>query len=431
MSYQLKRPSDKASGDQTNQDSLRLDKDQTVNLKRAFDYNQTVGLKKFRQTPHREEISINQPTHHLPEPEVLYEPETTETRKPSGWLRFAQVLFTFVLVGLAAVSFGITYGIDLFDTTPQPTAEELGHVVTSDIKLDEQSAKDYLYARDQSLNVLIMGVDEAGYDEGRSDAMILLTLRQDSSVIKMTSFMRDTVCYVPSQGTYEKLNHNYAYGGPIETIRALNMNYDLNISDYVVFDNQALIDLINEIGGVEVEFDEGEIEDYNYVAINGWETKADPIYEPGKHLINGYQAKIYMQIRQNSGGDEARTARQREVMYDIFSRSKELGKKKLLGLVQDMLPKIRTSYSMKTLTKLVDYYDEIRTAATIAEATFPFEKDGLINNEVWYEVPVTVNSNVAQLHNFLYDVDNYQLTDRAQEYADAIQSIFAITEPQQ
>src|SRR5699024_7011379 len=111
------------------------------------------------------------------------------------------------------------------------------------------------------INVLVIGVDEGGFDNSRSDVMILASIDVDNKDIKLTSVMRDTLAYIPTSNTYQKLNHSYMEGGPEETRLAFNENFDLDIEDYVVFDFNAVSRVVDAVGGYPATINAGESED--------------------------------------------------------------------------------------------------------------------------------------------------------------------------
>lgn len=345
--------------------------------------------------------------------------------------RYAKILLTlFIVFSLVA---GASYfalqaflpKINTVQISEKP--EEIGIIKEEEIQVTGESAAEYVYAREHTLNILLLGVDKAGYEHGRSDTMVLVTLEQGSPEIKMTSFLRDTFSYIPQKDRYEKLNHNHSYGGengPVETMKAINMNYDLNIEDFVEFDWDALIDLVNAIGGIDITLDEVAFADFNsIVEVEAW-MRADKLEQAGPNHLNGKQALLYARIRQNSGGDEARTSRQREVLLAIFKRVKTLSKSELVDIARKLIPDIRTSYSYWDILKLIDYYDEIKGNAVIKEATFPFFRKDMYYNEIFYKLPVTVEANVKKLHEYIYGIKDYTLSRQAQQYADHIKELF-------
>lgn len=113
----------------------------------------------------------------------------------------------------------------------------------------------------ETLNVLIIGVDEGGFDNSRSDVMIIASIDFETKTVKLTSVMRDTLAHIPTSNTYQKLNHSYMEGGAKETMLAINTNFDLNIEDYVVFDYDAVKKVVDFVGGYPVDVSAGEARD--------------------------------------------------------------------------------------------------------------------------------------------------------------------------
>ena len=135
----------------------------------------------------------------------------------------------------------------------------------------------------------------------------------------MVSVYRDTLLDL-SEGTYQKCNAAYSYGGPVLAINMLNMNLDLDIQDYVTVDFGAIADAIDLLGGVEIDVTEEEIPYLNQYLLETAESAGKESYylnEAGLQTLDGVQATTYARIRSTAGGDFTRTERQRLVIEKI------------------------------------------------------------------------------------------------------------------
>lgn len=126
-----------------------------------------------------------------------------------------------------------------------------------EIKTDEliinAEVKEKLDLGDGYTNIALFGVDSREGNLGagsRSDCIIVASLNNQTKEIRMVSIYRDTLLNL-SDGTYQKCNAAYSYGGPQMAINMLNMNLDLDIEDYVTVDFSAIADGI-EIGRAHV-----------------------------------------------------------------------------------------------------------------------------------------------------------------------------------
>ena len=116
--------------------------------------------------------------------------------------------------------------------------------------LDERLLKDYT-------NIAIFGLDSrpgTSYDSGLSDVVMIASIDNDTKEVRLVSVYRDTYLSV-GKGNYNKINSAFAKGGAKNAVQALNTNLDLNITDYVCVDWNALIETIDALGGVEIEVD--------------------------------------------------------------------------------------------------------------------------------------------------------------------------------
>ena len=151
-------------------------------------------------------------------------------------------------------------------------------------------------------NVALFGVDsrDGNLGEGnRTDCIIVASLNNETKEIKMVSVYRDTLLDL-SEGTYQKCNAAYSYGGPVLAINMLNMNLDLDIEDYVTVDFGAIADAIDLLGGVEIEVTEEElpyINQYIPETANSAGKSANYLSSAGLQKLDGTQATTYARIR--------------------------------------------------------------------------------------------------------------------------------------
>lgn len=153
-------------------------------------------------------------------------------------------------------------------------------------------------------NILLIGSDARKTNEvGRSDAMMILTIDDKNKAIKLTSLARDTLVKIPGYD-YEKLTHAYAYGKEKLLLDTIEYNFKIKINDYVSINFNSFIELVDSLGGVEVDINDKDISHLNDVIANSFKVynsknNEEPKYirNSGKQLLNGYQTLAYARIR--------------------------------------------------------------------------------------------------------------------------------------
>lgn len=264
----------------------------------------------------------------------------------------------------------------------------------------------------------------------RSDTMIIASINNDTKKVKLVSVYRDTYLRIgedsEGNGQYNKANAAYAKGGPEQFLSMLNTNLDLNVTDFVSVDFQAVAEAVELLGGIDVELKEEEVVHLNnYCVETSKVTGMDytPLEEKaGVHHLNGVQTVSYARIRYTSGNDFRRAARQREVIYKIIEKAKNSDIATLSKILDKVFPKVYTSFTKAEILQMgmsmMSYDIEDQTG-------FPFDhlygervKDAMGGLDV--VLPVTLESNVIKLHEFLYPEDSYTPSDEVKAYSQRI-----------
>ncbi len=176
------------------------------------------------------------------------------------------------------------------------------------------------FKEDGVKNILLIGNDSRSQDEsGRSDAMILVSISNRTGKVYLTSLLRDIYVEIPGHDG-NRLNAAYAYGGPELLMETLEENFDIEVNRYMLVNFQAFANLVDTVGGVDLELTNEEVQYVNgyLVEYNQLEGRAegtdylDPSLSGQIHL-NGPQALAYCRNRY-IGTDFARTERQRKVL---------------------------------------------------------------------------------------------------------------------
>lgn len=229
----------------------------------------------------------------------------------------------------------------------------------ADKKIDENLAKNAteIVSDDNVINILLIGTDSRNNsDRGRSDSMILVSVNKNTKQVIMTSFLRDIYLNIPDiENT--RLNHAYAYGGPDLLIKTLESNFKVRIDRYVRVNFYSFCDVVDTVGGVEIDVTEEEIPYINDYLVEINRLEGDPadkgqVTHAGKQTLNGRQALSYSRIRY-IGTDFARTQRQRTVLESIVTKMKKLSMGDLSDLLDVLLPQLATNMTQGEMFSFV------------------------------------------------------------------------------
>lgn len=267
---------------------------------------------------------------------------------------------------------------------------------------------------------VLFGIDTRGegsqYSAQNSDTMIIVSVNNDTKEVRMVSVYRDTLLNV-GDDTYTKANAAYALGGPEQAITMLNTNLDLDISDYATADFSVLVEVIDDLGGLDIPLSYAEIEHMNnYCVETSKLTGKDytPLEKPepkpedqeaivGTYHLNGVQATSYCRIRYTASLDMGRTERQRRVLGMLFDKAKIAGLSSIFKIMDDVFPMVTTSLSKQDILGLIPTLIGYKfTDSTGFPQKFKFSniKGSII-------VPTDLENNVVELHKFLYDDQDY------------------------
>jgi len=237
-----------------------------------------------------------------------------------------------------------------------------------------------LLDNDNVVNILLFGQDYRASedDNGRSDSMILMSLDTIHKKIKLTSFQRDTYVVIPAHGNsdlcYSKINAAYTLGGEGLSIATVEANFGVRIDQFATVDFKSFREIINVLGGVDLELNEEEVQYINaQIDVNGQIDRTSFLeYDPNKTVyhLDGYQALWYSRDRgadslggnpeySFSGDDWDRTQRQRKLIQTIISSLHDASLGELVEIVNRIGPLISTSMSSDQIMTLVSYLPTI------------------------------------------------------------------------
>ncbi len=312
------------------------------------------------------------------------------------------VLEVILLVVVSVLAYGV-YQYKKMDTT----------------KIDIDKLEVYADTGDYT-NIALFGLDSREGELGagvRSDCIIIASISNQTHEVKLVSVYRDTLLQ-QSDGTYEKANAAYSFGGPEEAIALLNRNFDLDIVKYASVNFNALSDVIDALGGIDLEMTEEEVGytndyvDHTAKVVGG---STEKLSGSGVMHCNGVQAVSFTRIRYTEGYDFKRTHRQRIVLEKVIEKAKTAKFTELNKIVNEVFPQVSTNLTISNVLGLAAHAAEYDVKKM---SGFPFGVetcDTVAGHEGSYVVPVGFSANVTALHQYLFDLETYEPSEKVQQ----------------
>lgn len=309
-------------------------------------------------------------------------------KKKNSKLKIAVIVLVILLLVIAGLCAAIVWqitggGVDVVDPSEvDPTAKE--------VKIAKEDQID-----NDVYNVLLVGTDsrDPNSDMGRSDSMMLVSFNKNEGKSTIISFLRDTLIDIDGYGK-SRLGHTYAYGGVGLTINTLNKQFGLDIQDYVTINFDNLVNIIDELGGIEVTLTEEEAEYYRQ---NGM-----PDIQAGAVTLTGSQALAHARNR-SLDSDFGRTRRQRSVMYGIYRKVLEQrDPSTLMPLITYCLTQVKTNMSV---TEIYEMSTEVLAVDNLKTQQAAVPQEGTYNS-IDYEgmavLEIDLEANKQYINELLY-----------------------------
>jgi LCP family protein required for cell wall assembly len=205
-------------------------------------------------------------------------------------------------------------------------------------------------------NILIFGIDSRGSNDivCRADSIMVLTLDQRNDSIKLTSLMRDCAVNIEGKSSQDKLAHSYAYGGVGLLINTINDNFGLDISRFVMLDFNSASQIIDIVGGIDINIESDEVKYANQGILahnDTLGTNVPYLTHEGYQTISGPQAVAWSRIR-HLDSDFVRTGRQRTVATALMTKVASMGTIDQLSVFEDMAGMFETNMQSDDLLRL-------------------------------------------------------------------------------
>ena len=334
-----------------------------------------------------------------------YEDISSSSKRPNGkktskkkkqkprWLRVVTVCLTIFLVLCTAF---YTYAYVLISGIERVPLDE-----------DDLGIETDIYGSIQ--NIALLGLDTRSDDAtGRADANVILTIDKRHNKIKLTSIARDT--YVAIDGhKKDKLTHAYAYGKSQLSVKTLNQNFGLEITDYVTMNFFELARIIDQMGGVELDVSDAEFKELNGYVIpttDFGDIPCEKLKSAGVQTLTGAQAVCYARIR-HTDGDIERGNRQKEVLMAMLQKAKSMNPLKLPSLASLIVSECSTSLSSADILALGTWV--VLAGPEFEQLSIPngnIKASGKTINGGWYYV-YDLNTAKNEIKDFIFEENYY------------------------
>ena len=343
----------------------------------------------------------------------------SSSKKQQAKKQRRRIIIFIVEIIILLIAVFVLYGV-LTTTKSGKVDLDEGDIIINDTVKEAQETTMKGYR-----NIALFGVDSTSgalTKNTRSDTIMIASINQDTGECKLVSVYRDTYLNL-SNDSYNKCNAAYAKGGPEMAISMLNMNLDMNITDFVTVGFAGLTDTIDALGGVYIDVDNSEIShlnNYQLCIAEDLKRSYTPVSSTGYQLLDGLQATGYCRIRYTAGDDFKRAERQREVLAAVADQAKKASLPKLTETASAVFDETYTSLD---LNEIIEMLGSVNTYYISDTAGFPQESNratGTIGSKGSCVIPINLEDNVKWLHQFLFNDYDYEPSATVKACSDQI-----------
>lgn len=353
--------------------------------------------------------------------------ENRKPRKKKKRKRWVMILVFVIEIILLLVLLAVWYVVGKLEMIERPAIDRDAIVINKEL---DDDTKEVL---EGYTNILLLGSDARDNSaeglnkigENHTDAIIVASINNKTKEVRLVSIYRDTVLKIVDTANTQEVMYNKAtdamfFYGVEAAISMVNTNFDLDIEDYVMVNWNALIEIIDAVGGIDLEIDDNELYWINeYLRDTGENTGRtyENVPNSGYVHLDGIQATAYCRIRYGGGNDFRRTERQRTVINLVVEKAKEMDITKLNGAINSVFGNISTSLDVGeilNLAKSIASYSITESVGVPSEVAYVEYLQGNTKDKD-FVVANDLTAAVAELHKVLFDVDNYEPTATVKE----------------
>lgn len=348
-----------------------------------------------------------------------FERRMRDTKKKARRTRIITMVIVELLTLICIFAFGFVYR---YMHMTADVAFDVSKVRNENIDISQKQKMSGYWT------VAVFGVDSRNGDVGKganADVQIIANVNMGTGDITLTSVYRDTYLNLGKGDRYSKSNAAYAEGGPEQAVAMLNKNLDLDIENYVTFNWKAVADVIDLLGGVDIDVSKAAFYYMNaYIhetclksGISAQNPAAMYIKKAGPQHLNGVQAVAYARLRYMDS-DFERTKRQREVISQCLDLAKKTDLATLTKIIDTVLPQVAFNIDTADIIELAKGISRYNIRESVG---FPKDlKDQMMGKKGACVIPATLESNVVWLHSVLFADENYTVSDAVKRYSQKI-----------
>ncbi len=357
-------------------------------------------------------------------------------RKMKRWVLVLIFAVEIILLLVLLLVWYVIGKINMIEYTP---INKEAIAVNPDI--DQQHAQE---VKEGYTNILLLGTDvrDNGSDalfkvgENHTDSIIVASINNKTKEVRLVSVYRDTILQMSDvnnngEPKFDKATEAIFWYGIESAISMINVNLDLDIEDYIMVNWEALIQIIDAVGGIDLEINDVELKWINaYLHDTGLNTGRtfEYVEHSGFVHLDGIQATSYCRIRYGGGSDYRRTERQRTVIALVLEKAKSMDITQLNSAINSIFGNVATSLELKEiidLAKSVTSYTLTETAGLPFSLTDQIQYPAGLPNISDPVFPTTLEDSVVQLHKFLFGKDGYTVSGTVKSISDELADIVA------
>ncbi|MDR7073331.1 LCP family protein [Fictibacillus barbaricus] len=267
-----------------------------------------------------------------------------------------------IIVGIAVLGVG-GYAYYLYDSAKDAVKE-----MHEEVKTDKP--KPIVKGTDaKPISILLLGVDERPGDRGRSDTIIVNVINPKKESMLMFSIPRDTRTEIVGKGKEDKINHSYAFGGTQMAMDTVENFIGNPIDYYVKVNMESFRDIVDEVGGVEVNNPRA----FDYEGFS---------FPAGSQELNGTEALAYSRMRyQDPKGDLGRNDRQRQIITSIINKGARVSSiSKFDNILEILSENVKTNMTFDEMKDIQKNYKNARNNIVSTE----FKSSGKMIDGIYY-----------------------------------------------
>lgn len=209
---------------------------------------------------------------------------------------------------------------------------------------DEDIEVVHRYVEDPDrLNILIVGIDSPSAGETRaplSDTIMVFSINKETGDSVLMSIPRDFYVSIPGRRD-NRINTAHAFGGVSLLRQTVEVLLDIEIHYFFRTNFSGFVSIVNMLGGVEIDV-QGTVRHIR----------------PGRQVLSGEDALLFVRSRAESGGDFARISRQQQLMVAVVKQVQANSLHRLPALIREGVRYVDTDMPIGTLIDFAERFSD-------------------------------------------------------------------------